>query len=183
MTSVSYNIQQSQNYSLVQEFKKIEKTHDTLQENAKKLYQSGIENGWKDMDSLNTIAVSKELDEMKIFMTYQNDKKKLIKFKLNQQHLKQGKLKKLFKIKSDRLDRHIDSLTECSLGTTLNLLEEFYTNIYRDLERNTITDRDFVSTFNNLLEYEFKLEDLKISKLEENEEVENIKFKMNFEWR
>lgn len=189
MTGVSYNIQQSQNYSLVQEFKRLEESHDILHEKAGKLYQIGVKSGWEDMELMNTIAVSKESDVMKIFISYQNDKKKLIRFKLNQQHLKQGKIKKLFRIKSSRLERHLNNLTENSLGTTLNLLEEFYTNVYRDLERNTISEKDFVQAFNNMLEYEFKLEDAKKQLVDEKEHSKDLekndsnKFKMSFEWR
>ena len=155
MSYIRYQLEQKQNHLLNEEYKKLKVLYYALKDNAEKLYDIGMEEEREDFDLLDNISLMKEDDKDTFFINYKNKKKNLIRHKLTQQNLKEDKIKKLFEIKNKRMHRHLEYLDENTLGTTLNLLEEFYANIYRDLERNSIKESDYIIDMNDNFDYKF----------------------------
>ncbi|KAA0958269.1 hypothetical protein FQ085_00725 [Planococcus sp. ANT_H30] len=174
MSVITYQTEQRYNQLLMVDYKELVKSFEVLKSSAKKMYDVGIEEKWNHIDELDDISITINSKENHIFIKYNTSKRKQIDIKLQQnQSLKEEKIKKLFEIKSKRIKRHLDCLGENSLGTTLNLLEEFYNNVYKDIERNSIKASEFELSFNRISTYKLNTEILKFD--DNTEKKINIK--------
>ncbi|MFC4714074.1 hypothetical protein [Planococcus dechangensis] len=171
MAYARFHLEQKQNHLLIEEYNKLENLYSNLKDCAEDLYNLGISESWTDFDKLDDIVFVKEDTDEVFFLSVKNSKKKMINHKLNQRNLKEDKIKKLFDVKFKRVQRHLKYLDANTLGTTLNLLEEFYSNIYSDLDRNSVKENEFIKEMDN----GYKL-DLKFLKSMSNSNSEKSSF-------
>lgn len=154
-----YNIIQSEDKKIHNAYKELVQEYFSLKNEAEEIFNYTA-NNTKLYDEL---VFSKHPDTF--FVKYKKDKKRQILSKLSASYnLKEENIIKLFNIKKKKFIRHKEYLSEDTLGTVINMLSEFYENVYRDLERNSNKGNEFISPNNHelkALEYPFSIENVK----------------------
>lgn len=143
---ISYGIEQKENQKIHDEYKLLVHEYYLLKKLSEQIYNEKNENK-KDYDD---IVFDNDKITNYFFIKYKKERKNLIAKKLNSRNLKEDKLVKLFKVKRKKMKRHTEYLSHDTLGVVLNILSEFYGNIYRDLERSTNKENEFELLLNNL---------------------------------
>lgn len=139
----SYHIEQKENQKIINEYKLLLLEYFSLKSQAECVYNNTEENN----SQYDNWIFDKNEKTNGYFIEYKRNRKKDIIEKLYSRNLKEDKLIKLFKLKTKKMVRHKENISQDNLGIVLNLLGEFYGNVYRDLERSTNKKNDFIHVF------------------------------------
>lgn len=129
---------QEYNHHLSQKYKALCGNYNKLRSEVDKLYKDNLCNDvYEDkllnhVDDISVNAFSKE-----IFRKYEVSKKEVIKRHLDSYYyLNENTISKIFDVREKMLNKKIDSLTLNNIGTSMNILREFYNDVQIDIERN-----------------------------------------------
>lgn len=165
---------QEYNHKLSKKYKELCNNYIKLKEKAEDLYQDNITN------ELYKDKLEYGIDDTVIkdtyFQKYVTDKKKGIENLLkNEVYLYEEKISKTFDVRKRMLNRRLENLELDNIGTTLNVLREFYNDIYIDIERNRKSENQIYKD-NNIEKYYFNLDESFIN----NKQI-NYKFDISIE--
>lgn len=149
MSNLNTSYIQEYNHQLSNKFKELNETYSTLKNDTRKLYDENINNKLHEKKLnyyVDTVAL--DIDGENYFRSYETEKEVAIKNLLqNDYYLNQDNILKTFNIRKKILNKRIEQLNMDNIGTTLNVLREFYNDIHLDVKRNK--KRELVSYYLN----------------------------------
>lgn len=161
---------QEYNHELSKQYKELCNNYVSLKEKVEVLYQDNISN------ELYSEKLEYGIDDTVIkdtyFQKYITDKKKGIENLLkNEVYLYEKKISKTFDVRKRILDRRLNNLELDNIGTTLNVLREFYNDIYIDIERNRKSE-NLIFKNHNTEKYYFNLDESNTNTTKSNYKID-----------
>ncbi|MBE1557090.1 hypothetical protein [Sporosarcina limicola] len=148
-----FRTEQSQeyNHSLIQNYNALCEDYNELKSEVQKLYIEGLDSSkytHKLLNHIDNIAIDEE--SKSYYSKYEISKNKIIKSHLNKSYCLNNNIDRLFDARKKMLTRRLKTLNIDSIGTTLNIIREFYNDVYIDVERNKIDiiDNNYNYNFN-----------------------------------
>lgn len=129
------------NVDLLKQYEELRKLHSGLVRKAKVIYDYAAKLNLRDMDYIDNICIDPEYE--KEYMDYETSRDKYIRESIEKQKLDAIKLSKLLTARKQILEHVSEDLCVDTLGTTFNILREFYHDVKSDFERNQLRTMEF----------------------------------------
>jgi len=147
---------QEYNHHLSQRYKALCVNYEKLRSEVDKLYKDNLANdiyGDKLLNHVDDIFVNELSKE--IFRKYEVNKKDVIKRNLGSYYyLNESTIAKVFEVRERMLNKKINSLTLNNIGTSMNILREFYNDVQIDIERNKKNEVGNLTSYKDSVIYE-----------------------------
>ncbi|MGP4041880.1 hypothetical protein ACTWP4_18560 [Gracilibacillus sp. D59] len=141
MHFIPYAIEEKYEQRIVEDYKEVLSKYNELKDKTEKVFEE-VKTDEKSRDRINsmdsTIIEKDENQYMAKFVAeyVENKNDSILKFLKRDYEIDTNKLHKVFSTRNKIISKRIENLNSNNLGTVLNILNNFYSDILNDVKRN-----------------------------------------------